>query len=377
MVTSGGCAVRNGLVWVASPLYFQLDLPLARMPRRAACACRYEIMTGMGERHSLVGQASIIAIVRDAYGVPHVRAETAADAWLGMGYACAQDRMFQMDYDRRRASGRWAEIAGSAAVSGDILARRLSLVAAAKRDVDAMSKPLREAFESYANGVNQAVLDGPRPFEAEASGYRVEPWQPWHSVAAFKIRHVLMGQWQHKLAQAVLLARIGPDAFGRLETRPPVGSPLAAPPGERLIRLVAEALNDVTRHLGFLAEAEPGSNAWAVSAARTAHGAAVLCNDSHRALDTAVSLFVVTPQETQHDRPNFTGVTLSAPPHRQLNVTGTACRINVHRNIASTKRETTTVLQGLIPKGRGRKLHIGPTASYKISQPAVTDEARH
>jgi penicillin G amidase len=240
----------------------------------------------MGERRGLDGEAGAIVIVRDAYGVPHVRAETAADAWLGVGYACARDRMFQMDYDRRRASGRWAEVAGPAAVPGDILARRLSLASAAKRDVDAMSTPLREAFESYARGVNRAIAEGPGPFEAKVLGYRVEPWQPWHSVAAFKIRHVLMGQWQHKLAQAVLLARIGPGPFGRLETRPPAGSPLAVPPGERLAALVAEALNDVGRHLGFLAEAEPGSNAWAVSAARTSHGAAVLCGDSHRALDT-------------------------------------------------------------------------------------------
>jgi len=240
----------------------------------------------MRERYSLAGGAGAIAIVRDAYGVPHVRARSAADAWLGMGYACAQDRIFQMDYDRRRASGRWAEIAGPAAVSGDVLARRLSLVAAAKRDVDAMSTPLRAAFESYANGVNQAIIDGLGPFEARALGYRMEPWQPWHSVAVFKFRHVLMGQWQHKLAQAVLLARIGSDAFGRLETRPLVGSPLAVPPGERLIRLLAEALNDVSQYLGLLAETEPDSNAWAVSAARTAHGGAVLCSDSHRALDT-------------------------------------------------------------------------------------------
>ena len=60
-------------------------------------------------------------ITRDAYGVPHVQAETAADAWAGMGYACAQDRLFQMDYDRRRACGRWAEIAGSPAPGGDVL----------------------------------------------------------------------------------------------------------------------------------------------------------------------------------------------------------------------------------------------------------------
>ena len=51
-------------------------------------------------------------VVRDGYGVPHVRGETEAAAWFGMGYACAQDRMFQMDYDRRRSCGRWADWRG-------------------------------------------------------------------------------------------------------------------------------------------------------------------------------------------------------------------------------------------------------------------------
>jgi penicillin amidase len=243
-------------------------------------------MAGMADRLRLAGEAGPVVIVRDDYGIPHVRAETAADAWLGMGYACAQDRMFQMDYDRRRASGRWAEIAGGAAVGEDILARRMGLAAAARRDVDAMSAPLRSAFEAYARGVNLVIGSGTRPFEAESAGYGIEPWQSWHSAAAFKVRHVLMGLWQQKLAQARLLARIGPEAFGRLEIRPPAGSPLAVPPDRRLARLVDQAVTDVARHLGFLIEAEPGSNAWAVSAARTAHGAAVLCNDSHRALET-------------------------------------------------------------------------------------------
>src|SRR3984957_16153312 len=169
-------------------------------------------------------------IPRDDYGVPHVRGETAPDAWAGMGYACAQDRLFQLDYDRRRACGRWAEIAGAGAVGGDVLARRLGLAAAAQRDVAAMSPQARAAFEAYASGVNAAIADGALPVPGR---YEAEPWRAWHSVAAFLVRHVLMGQWQHKLANAVLLARVGPSAFARLETRPPLGPPLAVPPGGR------------------------------------------------------------------------------------------------------------------------------------------------
>jgi penicillin amidase len=226
-------------------------------------------------------------ITRDGHGVPQVRAETAADAWAGMGYACAQDRLFQMDYDRRRACGRWAEIAGSPALGADVLARRLGLSAAAQLDVAVMSPQVRAAFEAYAGGVNQAIADGALPLPAR---YPVEPWLAWHSVAAFLVRHVLMGQWQHKLANAVLLARAGADAFERLETRPVVGSPVTVPSGGLLTHPVAslldEAVGDIEGHLGFLAEVEPGSNAWAVSGRRTAHGGAVICNDSHRALDT-------------------------------------------------------------------------------------------
>jgi penicillin G amidase len=211
-------------------------------------------------------------IARDEYGIPHVTAGAAEDVWEGMGFACAQDRWFQLDYDRRRACGRWAEVAGQGAVPADALARRMGLAAAAKRDVEAMSAGCRAAFEAYARGVNLAAASA-------------EPWEPWHSVAAFKVRHVLMGQWQHKLAQAIVLAKAGAEAFGQLRVAPPAGSPLAVPPDGRLAALLDEALHDITGHLGFLAEAEPGSNAWAVSAARTSSGTAIICNDSHRALD--------------------------------------------------------------------------------------------
>src|SRR5579871_915430 len=110
---------------------------------------------------------------RDRYGVPHVRGETETAAWFGMGYACAQDRLFQMDYDRRRAAGRWAEVAGLPALGADVLARRLGLATAARVDMEVMSAPVRSAFDAYADGVNQAISAGARPLPAD---YPVEPW---------------------------------------------------------------------------------------------------------------------------------------------------------------------------------------------------------
>jgi penicillin G amidase len=227
-----------------------------------------------------------VALIRDGYGIPHIRAGSAADAWFGMGFACAQDRLFQLEYDRRRAAGRWAEVAGPAAVPGDVLARRMAITEAAQADLAVMSASVREMFEAYARGVNAVIASGTRP--AELPGTFIEPWQPWHSVAAYKVRHILMGQWQHKLTEASVLARVGAEAFSLLDTRSPAGSVLTVPPGGRLSEAIADAVAEVERaapHLGFLAEAEPGSNAWAVSGRRTAHGGAVLCNDSHRQLD--------------------------------------------------------------------------------------------
>ncbi len=243
----------------------------------------------MTESAETSGRPDELLITRDTYGIPHIRAGSDSDAWFGMGYACAQDRLFQMEYDRRRAAGRWAEVAGPAAVPADLLARRMNITAAAHADMALMSAPVYAMFEAYAAGVNAVISQGNRPAElAGLPGTAIEPWQPWHSVAAYKVRHILMGHWQHKLAEAMVLAKAGAEAFARLDTRAPAGSVLTVPPGGRVARVIAEAADEVAAaapHLGFLAEAEPGSNAWAVSGRRTAHGGAVLCNDSHRALD--------------------------------------------------------------------------------------------
>src|SRR5215203_7565350 len=112
------------------------------------------------------GPYAPVTIRRDAYGVAHVSAENEHDAWFGQGFAAAQDRLWQMEYDRRRAAGRWAEVAGPVALPADRQARRLQLARAAQADLAAMSDETRAMFQAYADGVNAFLTSGePLPVE--------------------------------------------------------------------------------------------------------------------------------------------------------------------------------------------------------------------
>lgn len=238
---------------------------------------------------SVRGLSAPITIRRDHFGVAHVLAGSEEDAFFGMGFVSTQDRLWQMEYDRRRGTGCWAQVVGPSGIAGDILARRLRLGEAAWRDVESMEPSTRAAFVAYTHGVNAYLESGrPLPPEYALAGITPKPWEPWHSVVCFKIRHVLMGQWQSKVANARLLAMVGPATFNHLHAEPPVGSVVTVPPGDRVRTLLLGASNEVEEaalSLGFMAEIEAGSNAWAVSGHRTSTGLPMLCNDSHRALD--------------------------------------------------------------------------------------------
>src|SRR5512143_2187274 len=64
-----------------------------------------------------------VQIVRDSYGMPHVFAADDEDAAFGVGYATAQDRLFQMEMIRRAIAGRLSEIFGDSLLKVDRLFR--------------------------------------------------------------------------------------------------------------------------------------------------------------------------------------------------------------------------------------------------------------
>ena len=242
---------------------------------------------------SLPGLAAAVEVYRDPWGIPHIRAASTADAFFVQGFVTAQDRLWQMEYDRRRGSGRWAEVVGPAGVEQDLLMRRFRLEAAARADYQASSAATRALLDAYAQGVNAwidyaAAADG-LPAEYAIAGIAPEPWQPWDGLTAFKVRHILMGVFESKLWRAQLVKRLGPAKAallspgytpGQLQILPP-GTPYAGPDEDILAELSrgAAALNE-------LHETAAGSNSWVLAGHRTATGKPLLAGDSHRALDT-------------------------------------------------------------------------------------------
>ncbi|MEP7216327.1 MAG: penicillin acylase family protein, partial [Anaerolineaceae bacterium] len=238
---------------------------------------------------TVAGADGPISVRRDGYGIAHVTARSARDAWFGQGFVSAEDRLWQMEYDRLRSVGRWSEAAGPTGLAADRVARKLGLEAAARADIAAMSADTRAMFEAYAAGVNALLSSGAAlPPEYGLTGVTPEPWEPWQSVAVFKIRHVLMGLWQSKMALGGLLARVGFETWGGLHFLPPLKTSLILSPGGPITVLFDHANAEIAaaaEHLGFLSEVEAGSNSWVVSGSRTTTGKPVICNDSHRALD--------------------------------------------------------------------------------------------
>ena len=131
-----------------------------------------------------------VQVLRDRHGVPHCYAASEHDAFLAQGFVHAEDRLWQMDYDRRRAFGRWAEVAGPAAVSADLFYRRAGLGAAVRRDLAALTPLARGMLAAYATGVNAALRVIRLPREFGLTGDVPEPWEPWHSLLEIGRAHV-------------------------------------------------------------------------------------------------------------------------------------------------------------------------------------------
>ena len=227
-----------------------------------------------------------VEILRDAAGVPTIRAESWNDAFFALGYLHAQDRLAQMEMLRRIATGRLSEVAGSMTLDFDRLMRALDLAGRARDDAAELGPEVRSALEAYSDGVNSFLEthEGPWPPEFLIAG-SPERWQPWHSLLWGKLMALrLSGNWREELDNARLVAAVGSDALEDLF--PNKMTEAATIPGGDI--------GDLSSYLEVLPrEATLGaSNVWAVAGNRTVSGKPVLANDPHLGLQVPATWYL-------------------------------------------------------------------------------------
>jgi penicillin G amidase len=164
-----------------------------------------------------------VKIVRDAFGVPAVAAQSEEGVWWGAGYAVAQDRLFQLELFRRATTGRLAEILGQGYLDDDLIARRDYYTAAERRQMlDRLPPSMRARIAAYRDGVNawiSHVRTTPQdlPGEFAALGVELRDWTEDDSVAVgiFLARTVPSGSGV-ELENLRSLRRMTPEGFNRL-----------------------------------------------------------------------------------------------------------------------------------------------------------------
>jgi penicillin amidase len=224
-----------------------------------------------------VGAPGPVRILRDRWGIPHVVAERDDALFFGVGFAMAQDRLWQMDYLRRRALGRLAEVLGRDGLELDIVARTVGLPRIARAHLACLPAATRAALEAFAAGVNACIRarEGRWPIEFALLDYAPEPWTPYDSLAVLaELRWYLTGRLPviaiPELAKRVLRDAALYEAF------------LLPEAGDETILPATPAPVSRGGPLGGGGGGEgPGSNNWAVAGHRSVTGRPLLASDPH------------------------------------------------------------------------------------------------
>jgi penicillin amidase len=255
---------------------------------------------------SVRGLLAPVEVLRDARGVPHIRAQSIADALFAQGYVTAQDRLWQMDLSRRKAEGELSEVFGDRTLRLDIESRTLGFPQVARRALDDLSPDDHQYLESYTRGVN-AFIESHRdrlPLEFLMIRYQPQPWHEVDSVAvALNLAMDLNQSWETDLMRERIAAKLGKDLFSDAF---PDHSDLDVPVADvqprasagartRSAELLTNAFDsgdgrwsiadsrlfqsEIVNHQPSMAGV--GSNNWVVNGSHTKSGKPLLANDPH------------------------------------------------------------------------------------------------
>lgn len=271
---------------------------------------------------SVPGLSAEATITRDQYGIPYIEAASQDDAWAALGYAHAQDRLWQMDLMRRAGEGRLSEIFGRSTIGYDAMLKTIGFARTSRQILKTMPARTRHALDAYCRGVNAFISTHKSryPFEFDALGYQPEPWKPEHSVMLTRLMAwELNTSFWTDVVFGEIQARVDSAKLAEILPYYPSDAPTIIPGGQHPEPLLEQMRNPVlpqdTVHRDSVAKSDTahrvamrgrssdlsdvmalegrmrkflgidgshiGSNAWAVSGSRTASGLPMLANDPH------------------------------------------------------------------------------------------------
>jgi penicillin G amidase len=170
------------------------------------------------------GIGAALSIERDEHGIPTIRAASVEDAAFGLGFAHAQDRLWQLETHRRIGSGRLAETFGRSALDNDKFLRALGVRRAAQAQWAQLGEESKRVLHAYAAGINtwQRQHLKARPPEMLILGVPLEDWTPVDSLAwAIMMAWDLGGNWNTELLRARLALTLPIDPASRAEGAAP------------------------------------------------------------------------------------------------------------------------------------------------------------
>ena len=264
---------------------------------------------------SLPGLRGAVQVQRDGSDVAHILATDPRDAWMAMGFVHAQERGWQLEFNRRLMRGQLSEVFGRSTLETDLLMRTLGIRQAAQAQLAGMSEEGRAALKAYSDGVNAFFAGRQQALSPEFQILRIDPrdeaaagryWEPEDSAGwALMMALDLGGNWGNELARLSALQVLDTPSLWQLFPPYPGEAPAASADLAELYRAMrvfpaadgkqsratesspgvdalAQGVIEWTRSLG---EVEgKGSNNWVVSGARSASGKPLLANDPHLGL---------------------------------------------------------------------------------------------
>ena len=283
-------------------------MTIAAMLSLLAGAAQAQVSSAVRQEDRAVrGLAQPAEMVVDRWGIPHIYAQSARDAFFLQGYNAARDRLWQIDLWRKRGLGRLSASLGPAYVAQDRAARLFLYRGDMAAEWAAYDAGGREAVEGFAAGVNAYVAEvkaGTRPLPVEFKLTDSLP-EAWNPEDVLRIRsHALVSNVTSEVARAQVVCAGGVEADALRRKIEPAHK-LTMPKGLDPCDVPADVLKDyirATEPVSFealarkTAEAEApkalaqviderhaeGSNNWVISASRTATGRPILANDPHR-----------------------------------------------------------------------------------------------